>query len=98
MSESGIPLPKRHRTRIGTVQLLHFVVESQYEQGRSPLSYEAFFSWPVNIMTSEAPIAPTALQRKVSEGSFAVCCSIVLATGPSLWLGLWLPFRLAFKD
>src|SRR5579862_6057692 len=36
----------------------------------------AFFSCPVAIITSDKPIAPRAAQRKVSEGNFAVCCSL----------------------
>ena len=37
----------------------------------------------VALRMSEARIEPTAAQRKRSEGSFAVCCSKLRATGPS---------------
>src|SRR5690348_3344148 len=35
----------------------------------------------------EAPIEPNAAHKKMSDGSFAVCSSIVFATGPSRCCG-----------
>src|SRR5688500_6944111 len=37
------------------------------------------------LSTSDTPMEPKAAHRNVSDGSLAVCCSIVRATGPSRW-------------
>ena len=38
----------------------------------------------LNLKASEAAIEPKAAHRKTSDGTFAVCCSMLRAIGPSL--------------
>ena len=62
----------------------HLVIQAQEEEGRRRLADEqALVLLPENWKSSEPTIEAPAAHKNRSEGSLAVCCSMVLATAPS---------------
>jgi|SRR2546421_7239869 hypothetical protein len=66
------------------MKLHKLVVKTKNQECWSPLANEQGLEiFPLSLKANEPAIDPNAAHKNQSEGSFAVCCSMLRATVPS---------------
>ena len=103
---TGSPIPMIERSgpsSLGSILLLspdlnEFVIQPKDKERGSPLpDKQRVMIFPIILNAREPAIEPNAAPHKnKSEGNFAVCCSMLLATSTSRCYWTWSRLRLGF--